>query len=105
MGFVYQLALAALLGVGCSSPAEMHAPEPDLSMTSPPPDLSSAMMPQDMTMTTAEDLAMPACAGFSDDFAGGALDPCWKTLNGPEAIDPLVAVSVAGGALHLQAIN
>jgi hypothetical protein len=45
-----------------------------------------------------------ACSGgFSDDFSGAALDPCWTILNGNDPANPLIDVSVNGGALHLQA--
>jgi hypothetical protein len=43
------------------------------------------------------------CATFSDDFSGNQLDPCWQILNGPNG-NPLIDISVTGGALHLQAI-
>jgi hypothetical protein len=46
--------------------------------------------------------AASSCAALDDDFAGTALDPCWKTLNGT-AGRPLIDISVAGGALHLTA--
>jgi hypothetical protein len=43
------------------------------------------------------------CAGFSDDFSGTTLDPCWTTLNGAGSSNPLLLPYLSNGALHLQA--
>jgi hypothetical protein len=41
--------------------------------------------------------------GYSDDFSGADLDPCWTILNGSDPANPLITTSVSNGALHLQA--
>jgi hypothetical protein len=46
--------------------------------------------------------ADPSCA-FSDDFAGSQLSSCWTVMNG--GASPIIQLSQAGGALHLQAIS